>query len=506
MRVRSRWLTGLLCLGVACSASRAPADDRNAASPVGPRVSASLKNGVTISPKCDQGTSPVQHIVFSGTASHKFLGYGVSIEGGTAAFQSARTVAVLRQLGFVWVKIALVRPGQTPGATTGPSGAAFDAAIQAQVNAGLPDANRKLYDALRSAGIKIVDTIHVPNGAYFSSVTTNKGKLGRRIVPDAIPGLAKYYASYLRALTAAGIRPDLIEPINEPNLGMKGRFDADEYAEFVKDLETDLGMPSGSPPSGIALSGPATATHVPIALDFVHAMDARGALSALKAITLHTYYIRDQPVNSGIPPADDPALRTLAATAKRLGIPLISTEFGGTDLKTKNSDPSRESVDAAEEMKAALDLIREGESVAIVWDLYPNMKDGNSINTWALVDKNGPTNAYWPFYILSRRVPVGSDVLAVERSDIVPTMTSLGYAAFRSGRRLFIGLSNADAQTATTVDLDLSRLGSYSVTHAASFGPTRAVDLDTSIFGGQCHLAVTIPGGTGTVVDIALSQ
>jgi len=391
-----------------------------------------------------------------------------------------------------------------PAVTDDQPGSAFEDAVGAQVR-GLTDINRKFYEALHAGGIKIVNTIHLPKGDYFELVPRRMGKLGRHLLPGAIPRLARYYAAYLRALSAEGIRPDLIEPINEPNLPKNGALKPAEFADFAKNLETDLASPSGSPPPEINLSGPATAARVGAGLDFVQAMQANGALSAMKAITIHTYYVRDRPLNSGIPPADDPALRKLAATARKFGIPLISTEFGGTDLKTKNSDPNKESVDAAEEMKAALDLIRAGESAAIVWNLFPNAADGKLLSTWALFDANGPTNAYWPFYILSDRVPAGSDVLAVERTDVAPTMTSLGYAAFRSGRGIYVGLSNA-AQTAMTVDLDLTRLGPYSVTHAASFAPDRAVEQDMSMRARECHLIVTIPSGTGTVLDISASR
>ena len=160
--------------------------------------------------------------------------------------------------------------------------------------------------------------------------------------------MARYYVAYLRALNAAGVRPDLIEPVYEPNL--KKKFNPADYAEFTKDLEADLGAQPSSSTSGVYLAGPGTAARVRAGLRFVEAMEARGALSSLKAITVHAYYVRDHPVNAGIPPADDPAFRSLAATATGLGIPFIATEFGGTDLKTRKSDHGRESVNSAEEM------------------------------------------------------------------------------------------------------------------------------------------------------------
>jgi hypothetical protein len=288
------------------------------------------------------------------------------------------------------------------------------------------------------------------------------------------------------------VPPDLIELVNEPNLK---RFKADQWAELLKDTEVSLGNQS------VNLAGPATATHLPVGVDFVQAAQANGSLGALKAITVHTYYVRDKPNNDGIPPANDPALQTLFKTAKSMGVPVISSEFGGTNLKTKYTDPGRNSVNASEEFKAALDLITAGESAAFVWNLYPNNKRGSLLKTWALIDERGPTNAYWPFYILAPKIPVGSDVLAVEKTDISPTMTSLGYAGFRNGHNIYVGLSNP-GPVPVTVDLALSGVQNYTVVHAAGFLPDRSVVQDGSVNPGHCSLNVMIPSETGTVLDL----
>ena len=112
--------------------------------------------------------------------------------------------------------------------------------------------------------------------------------------------MARYYVAYLRALYAAGVRLDLIEPVYEPNL--KKKFNPADYAEFTKDLEADLGAQPSSSTCGVYLSGPGTAARVRAGLRFVEAMEARGALLSLKAITVHAYYVRDHPVNAGTPP------------------------------------------------------------------------------------------------------------------------------------------------------------------------------------------------------------
>jgi hypothetical protein len=508
IRVRSGWLAAAASAALLSVAATSGAGDPVGRSARTANGLLSLSNGVRISSGCERDDSAtlVQHITFSTKASHTFLGYGVNLQASKGAADIPRTIKDLHELGFVWVKTVLVKGDKEDRIPTDQTPADAEAAVAGQVRAGVPDAHRRLYDALHAAGIKIVDTIHPPPAGYFASIATERGKPSRRIDRNAIPSLARYYAAYIRAMTGLGIHPDLIEMVNEPNLRRAGLYRPAEYAELLKGVETDLHAGTGAIPRDVNFSAPATASNVPAGLQFVEALDAIGVLPSLKAITLHTYYVRDRPNNAGIPPADDPAMKSLVTTARKLGIPVISTEFGGTDLKMKKLDPNKEAVDPAEELKATLDLIRLGESAAIVWDLYPTSNDGATERTWALVDATGPTNAYWPFYILSRRVPVGSDVLEVEQSDVSPTMTSPGYAAFRSGQHIYVGLSNPAPSSAVSVALNLSRLGNFSVVHAATFSSIRAIESDASIRSRGCPVNVMLPGGTGTVLDINQSQ
>ncbi len=494
MRIPTRWLAAFMTFGLVSTVIVAGADSRRDAARAAPGASLALENGVTISPRCEpvDSASGVQHIAFSAMPSHKFLGFGVNFQTSKAAEDIPRTVADIRKLGFVWVRTNL---GQGDTSADGPGS---EAGLQvAGVN--VPKAHSQLYAALQAAGIKIVVWLPHPPADYFNSGRrAQNGKPGRFVKQDAIPALAQYYADYLRSLAKLGVRPDLVELINEPNLAQNGKYKPIEYAQLLANVERDLAAGR----IGANLSGPGTAARISHSARFVEAMQAQGAISGLKAISIHTYYVRDNANNPDVPPADDPDFQTLVTAARNAGIPLISTEFGGTDIKTKQIDPSNESVDTAEEFKAALDLVRAGESAAIVWNLYPNYNLGGLLKTWALIDSNGPTNAYWPFYILSRKVPVGADVLAIEKTDVAPAFTALGYAAFRSGRHVYVGLSNPARTSAATVALDLSRLGPFNIVHAASFLPTRAVEQDASMRPGTCPLTVSIPSGTGMVLDI----
>jgi hypothetical protein len=488
MRIRAGWIAGVVVLSLSAALGVAAAVGREDTG-----ASLSLTNGVAVSARCDV-TGPTEHIVFSPRSTHTFLGYGVNVPRREATEDVRRTVADIRKLGFVWVRTNLGDPDDDTVL-----GAKSDKAAVAPPQTTIDDGQNRepqLFAALHAAGIKIV-TWGIPGvSSFFERDVRKNGKSGRIIKPAAIPALAQAVATALRNAAATDARPDLVEPFNEPN-GGGHKFGASDYAEFLKYLETDL----GSSLAKINLAAPGTATHIPIGVNFVEAMRAQGSLSGLKAITVHTYYFRDHPNNYGVPPADDPALQTLFRTATSLGIPLIGTEFGGADMKAKKHLPSGEFVDQAEEMKAALDLVRQGESAAIVWRLYKKPANGDA-NRWALITPNGPTSAYWVFDILSRKIPVGSDVLAVDQSDVSPTMMSLGYAAFRSGQHIYVGMSNP-ASSPTTVSVDLSHVGTYAVTHAAGFLHDRSDERVASIRPRSCPLTVTIPSGTGAMLEFA---
>lgn len=483
----------IAALAVTQSAGREASNARQPA----PITSLALDNGVIVSARCDQATASLAHVAFSGRASHIFLGYGVNVMTSKAAEDVARTVGDVKKLGFVWVRMTLATradAGQGPDAEE----ATDEAASQAEDASASPKA-RQLILALQAAGIKVVTWLGHPPQSFFDAGgrANRKGKHGRRVRPEAIGDLAQYYAATLQALAKQGVHPDLVELSNEPNLGGSGKFNPDEYAALMKGVQNALAQ------RGVTarLAGPGTSARIGRDAEFVQAMQAQGALSGLKAITIHNYYFRDRAKSPPVPAADDQAFQSMFAAARSAGIPMISSEFGGSNLKTKDTDPSMESVNTAEEFKLALDLMRAGDSAALVWALYPNLSHGRMLYTWALIDDKGPTNAYWPFYILARKVPVGAEILAADRTDIAPGYGSPGYAAFRSGSRTYVGLSNPSSGSPVTIALDMSRAGAYSLVHAASFMPGRAVEQDTKIRPGSCPLTVTIPSGTGTVLD-----
>jgi hypothetical protein len=261
-------------------------------------------------------------------------------------------------------------------------------------------------------------------------------------------------------------------------------------------------------------------------MDYLNAIDAAAStyvdpvtnlpypmvgVGGLKALTLHAYYIVQAPNNGGVPPADDPDFHNFYERAKAAGVPLVVSEFGGTNLKTKNSDPDAESVNPAEEMKAALDLARQGAGAALVWNLYPNIKDGVTYRTWALIDDAGPTNAYWPFKALAPAIPDGSHVLAVQKSNVKSAIDSLGYSAFQNGNVVVVGLANPSPSD-LQVGMDVGGAPGYLVTKLGSFTPASLLEsVPQGLARGRCAMTVTLPGdpagtaaGTGVVISLLL--
>ena len=490
----------ILVTGLAYVAAVASGDGTKGGAHAQTPTKLSLENGVSISEQCDGSDSEAEHITFSSRSSHTFLGYGVNVETQRASSNISQTVDDMRKLGFVWARMVL---SGHKSDQAGPSDEDADEASQepdtGADSANIPEAHKHLIAALQAAGIKVVNWLGRAPASFYSTNErrAQNGKPGRRVRDDEIPALAQYYANYLRSLEAMGVHPDLVELINEPNLRQNGKYRPEVFAALVRTLETDLSAAG----LHVNIAAPGTSARMDSSANFLEALQQQGAIPGLKAISIHTYYRRDDPNHPPLPPADDPSFQTMVSIARNSRLPMMSTEFGGTDIRTKQADPSLESVDTAEEFKAALDLIRSGESAALVWNLYPNHNFGQLLYTWALIDPNGPTKAYWPFYILSRKVPVGSDVLAVEHSDVSPSFAALGFAAFRSGPHVYVGLANPAPSQPSKVDVDLSALGKVALVHAAGFLPTHAVEENANFRASTCPSSVTIPSGTGTMLE-----
>ena len=490
-----------------------------------------LPNGVAVDNACGQ---PVNNaIVFSQDPAadlyHAFSGYGVNLQNPLDEATALRVLPDLQALNFRIVKTELGTPYKGDSFSTypilpAPVGLADDAAMHAQISgpvAGFyPPFTLDLMHRLHASGIGLVSAMFAAPNSYV----TADGAGNETIVDADIPDFTKFYAAYLHTLADLGIVPDYAETENEPNGAWGTKWSTDQFARMMTGLQFDLFHVDTAVSANLVSSG--TSTYVHFANDYLGAIDARAAgyvdpdtarpypdigIGGMKALTLHAYYITQAPNNGGVPPADDPAFHSFYERAKAAGIPLIVTEFGGTNFKSKQSDPNAENVNPAEEMKAALDLARNGASAALVWNLYPNVLDGVTYRTWALVDDAGPTNAYWPFKALSPNIPEGSHVLGVQKSNVKATIDSLGYAAFQSGNVVVVGMANPSPAN-LVVSLDVGGASGWLVTKLDSFTPTGLVEsIPQNLRRGACAMTVSLPGdpaaanaGSGVVISLLL--
>ena len=490
-----------------------------------------LANGVAVDNAC--GAAPQTSIVFSQDASadlyHPFLGYGVNLQNPLDAATAQRAIPDIQALGFKFVKTEIGTPYKGDSFSTyqvlpAPAGVPDDATMVGQVGGPIrafqPPFTLDFIHGLQAGGIRFVSAMFAAPNSYV----TADGSGNETIVDADVPDFTKFYAAYLHSLADLGIVPDYAEPQNEPNGAWGTKWSTGQFAQMMTGLQVDLFHANPGVPANLATSG--TSTFVHFANDYLGAIDAQAAavvdpatglpyadvgIGGLKALTLHAYYIVQAPNNGGVPPADDPGFQAFYERAKAAGIPLIATEFGGTNYKAKQDDPSLENVNPAEEMKAALDLVRNGAGAALVWNLYPNVLDGVTYRTWALVDDAGPTNAYWPFKALVPAIPEGSHVLALQKSNVKAKIDSPGYAAFQDGNVVVVGLANPSAAN-LAASVDIGGAPGYLVTRLASFTPTGLLaSVPQGLVRGKCALSVTLPGdpagagaGTGLVVSLLL--
>jgi hypothetical protein len=489
-------------------------------------------NGVSVTNACG-GPKPDSTIVFSQSTTadtyHPFLGYGVNLQQPLDEATALKAIPDIQGLNFKFVKTEMGTPyvgdawstWQILPAPMGlPDDDAMYAAIHGPVEGFYAPYTLTFMQGLRAAGIRWVATSF---GAPNSYVTTDG--LGNEWIVDAnIPDYTQFYPAYLRSLQDLGLVPDYDETQNEPNGAWSTKWSTDQFAQMMTALQHDVYYVDTAAPANPVASG--TATWVHFAMDYLDAIQAQAAtwidpntglpypkvgLGGLKALTLHTYYVIQDPTNGGVPPADDPDFHAFYEQARAAGLPLIVTEFGGTTYKAKSTDPQLENVNPAEELKAALDLARNGAGAALVWNLYPNTKDGVTYRTWALIDDVGPTNAYWPFAALAPNIPDGSAVLSLQKSTVKAKIDSLGYAAFQDGNVVVVGLANPSA-AALLVSMDVATAPDFLVTKLDSFTPTGLMEsVPHGLVRTKCAMSVQLPGdpgaaalGTGVVISMLL--
>ena len=486
-----------------------------------------VENNTSITSSCSAPAT--LHLKYASAKSHLFQGFGTNLQPVKNMADSNTAIADLNDLKFQFVKMDWGDPYNSnlkpaPINITDANFAAVSADIKTNVVSALQSTPQKLYffqalhgtlpSAAQSLGyqnsaypVSVVKTMYGAPQAYYETRPINQGTDTGNFILDARVGdFSAFYVAYLDAIKGYGMNPDYVELQNEPNGSWDVKFTPTQYASFVSGI-FQTGDKHGIAPGNLTAAG--TSTQVSNAVDYLTPLSSSGTLARMKGLALHTYYVTSNAAGDGknnVPPADDVNFPTVSNLAKANNLPLMSTEFGGTDAKDKVIDPQAYSVNQAEEYKAALDLVRNGESMALVWNLYPNVKAGSGpIKNWGLIDNTVTprvkTNAYYIFKTLANGLKSNSDVLSVASTDWVPDMTTLGHAGFRNGNSYTVGLSNPSATTAT-VQIDLSDSAPLSVNHIYSFTANQLLDRETAIARGNCGYTVTLPPNTGMLINM----
>jgi hypothetical protein len=465
-------------------------------------------NGVILSASCGlpepDGT---QHLRFSSSPSNRiFKGFGTNIQIPNIT-EIDQYIHDLNDLNFKFVKLDWGSPFSAFGGTAPPPyGSSFTEAYDF-VLPKMQDfmtANKINFNAqLHANGIQVVKTMYGAPAAYVQQKTLPDGTVENVIDPKHIDDFGVFYSAYLASLNALGLTPDLVEIQNEPNGDWNVLYTPDQFSQLTNTLW------STSNANGVTthLTAAATATKMSNAIDFLGALKVTPVWSHLEGLAIHTYYVIENPVNGGIPWADDPGFSNLVTMAQSIGsgVPLMSTEFGGTRQRTADQDPSKKNVDPAEEMKAALDLLRAGESMALVWNLYPNNRNGVWDRNWALFDENDrKTNAYWPFKAMAGSFAPGARIMDVTTDQVNPTMTTLGFSGFKTRQNYAIGLANPSDQPMSiafaiggNTDLTANRLSSFNNTSLIN---STGAPLPQQVC--SYPYRVTLPARTSVIVNL----
>lgn len=451
-----------------------------------------LDNGVSVDNQ--RPASPQTAVVtFSTAATRSFDGYGANLPVPAESEQRG-AIDALKSLHMTWVKVDFESPFTGPRGGPAPLGLSPDTlheTIRSAMAAYVEDhpAGAAFLRKLHANGIRVVaTTYHAPKNFLTIQAGARADGGDRKFVrQETLGDFVQFYVAWLRVLDEMQLAPDLVELTNEPNGAWAQKFTPQQFATLV------VGIQAGLKLNGLKqiIAAPGTAGKQ-IDTTFLAAIQESGAVASLAAINVHAYYT----LAKGAPLAEDPGYARMFDTARRANIPLMVTEFGG---KAEQGDKSAPPLPALE-LKAALDLVRQGASAALVWDLRPFIKSDG----WSLLDNsNQPTAMYYGFMALSPQIPREASVLAIQNCNIKPTMTSPGYAAFTKDGQLVAGLTNP-SDAPVDVALDIAHVSDLRLTHLWSFAADRVIDRAVDL-PARGALAIKLPAGAGVILNMTAS-
>lgn len=428
---------------------------------------------------------PQQSIIeigFLDSIHHYFNGYGANLPPPVSDVYTNIQLNALHDLNMNWVKADFNNPysnGDLPAPVNVSSNQMYSMVSVAMKNYYQSHPLQLFqYQSLKQNNIKIVMTMYKIPEAYLKN---------GRINPVYIATFAEFYAAYLRALENLNISADFVEIVNEPNL--RG-FNADDYATFVKQLVIEMTAQGVKAP----LAAPGTSGNKPN-LPFMDALIGQDVVPSLSAINVHAYYFQQNAAYG--PVADSSGYLKMFKTANSHQIPLLVTEFGGKPEASNRDDE----VSPAEEMKAAFDLVRAGGNAALVWVLSPT-PTGNK--NWELIDANGnPQPIYAYFKQLAENFPLNSAVLAVDpaNTNVIPTMTSVGYVALSTESETIIGLSNPSSDD-LLINITVGQSNKTKLGYAVRIVNNKLIKIKHKIILNRGHFSISLQHGGVTILHL----
>jgi hypothetical protein len=471
-----------------------------------------VTNSCALAPNASSGS-----IVYGSAASNAYAGYGgnISLPGNSTSI--TRDMNTINNLSLNWVRLDYGSPfrvnstANMPGPVGVTDAQMYTTVYQAMYNWITQNPSTTIsnnptttfYHQLKAKGVKVVSVMfNIPENYRTSSVDPTTGNTVWVMNKTLIPDFAQFLVAYYLSLNALGIPPDYVELVNEPDGNWSVQFGASSYADFAMLVNQDLTqcqsytgqLTTQSCPS-IGILGPGTSNIKP-AGNFLPSLTSAGAVADMAGLSTHIYFVPPDSsagvntIYNSISPTYNPVYAQMAAAAQAANKNLIITEFGGRlDDTSSTSNPTLL-------LKGALDLIRQGASAGLIWDIL----DGSSVDLYALINSDGtPTPSYFAVQALVPNIPAGASPLQATSTNIGQYMASPGFGAFGLGDQVVFGLANPSS-TAVQITVDFSGAQNLNLNTAYSYTDSQVISVPLNLVRSTCPITFNLGAFSGVVV------
>jgi hypothetical protein len=460
-----------------------------------------LRNGNIVTTDCHADSrATAETLSFAQTSSHPFLGYGINVAIPGKQSSVDRIMDNVKALHMKWVRFDFSHPVRVKNDINNPGlSNVSDEVMYQSVKANMTSYLGQhpylavLYRELHASGVKVITVMFAIPDNYKITVMNSSGGKESHVDASYIKDFSQFYVAYLRVLNDFGILPDMVELLNEPEGTWGIQFQPGQLETF------ETLVMSGLARHHLVVNILAPGTGAPIAPRYLEPFIQSGAIARIAGVSEHIYFTPNHFIQGTIFDSPSPnalgAFDQIVALSKTYHKPIVITEFGGM-RSTFDTSPT-----PALDLKAALDLMRSGASAAVLWDLIGDK--------YSVLDAKGnPLAAYYAMESLTTKIPDGANILDVAMTgNTAERMASLGYAAFEKDGLFIVGLANpGDSDKVVAIDVSGARsdraLGGVAVTQVSSFDESGLIRQSTDLVKSRCPITVTIPGGSGIVLDM----